>query len=571
MSAPQDQPLLQTVHTLNQELRRAAASSLYVTSKCCWTAFRTLFSAYRYTLDDVSQLDQDFSTAVAAIREWRNSLLSINRLPPEVLSLIPNHLPHEVDLIHLCSVCRYWRKTFTQCATLWSKLTLTLGVSDLCITTWLQCARNCPLDILSTGSESAETLALLHSRAQRFQNLCLIHNSWSDVQRFSVIASGPLPLLQSLTIHVTGFDPLDPEISSCPHYPLFTNAMRMTRFILCAEGLPYLDYFAFTSLRTFELSVTPEGTFADEKAFPVHQLLDFLEATPTLEILTLAIYTETSLDRIPQGRKAVLPNVKHYHVTELDPSYTIAMHISCSSAHHTSFVCEQNAEDPTPQDAFSATTTWHAVPPQNMAAHVDAIILELTAVEDVTCFVSFVSSGPTTFQLGYKIVTEEGYSDTPWRSLQIEYAEVISQASKLIRNHPFLANIRRVHIRDRHSHLCPHLLPHITNHIGQLFSSLGPLDDLVLETSDLEPYLAPFLNIPDGTSSVFTCPQILVLTIVDNPQQCLNGDSEAGIVGFAKAQHSLGIPFEQVVLQLNNNSVKMAERLQTWVGSVRFQ
>ena len=47
------------------------------------------FLKYRFTLDAVSQLDRDIPTALATIREWKNSFVPINRVPSEVLSLIP--------------------------------------------------------------------------------------------------------------------------------------------------------------------------------------------------------------------------------------------------------------------------------------------------------------------------------------------------------------------------------------------------------------------------------------------------------------------------------------------------
>lgn len=84
------------------------------------------FPKHRFTFDVVSQLEQDISTALAIIREWRNSFVPINRIPMEVLSLIPTHLSHEKDLFHATSVCRHWRRTFVQHAVLWSQLDLTV-------------------------------------------------------------------------------------------------------------------------------------------------------------------------------------------------------------------------------------------------------------------------------------------------------------------------------------------------------------------------------------------------------------------------------------------------------------
>lgn len=99
-----------------------------------WTAL-TAFFEHRFTLDAVSQLDRDTSTASVTIREWRNSFAPINRVPLEVLSLIPTYLSCEEDLFCATSVCRYWRKTFILHAALWSQVDLTIKRSGTVVKT----------------------------------------------------------------------------------------------------------------------------------------------------------------------------------------------------------------------------------------------------------------------------------------------------------------------------------------------------------------------------------------------------------------------------------------------------
>ena len=89
----------------------------------------------------LSQLDQGASTALADLREWRNSFVPINRFPLEVLSLIPNHLSGEKNVINVSSVCRHWRRTFVQYAVLWSKLNLSLRRTELFVKTRLERAK----------------------------------------------------------------------------------------------------------------------------------------------------------------------------------------------------------------------------------------------------------------------------------------------------------------------------------------------------------------------------------------------------------------------------------------------
>ena len=543
------------------------------TFKYCGSAeLQPLPLQHRFDFGTVSRLDQDTSVALAAIREWRNSFIPINRFPPEVLSLIPILLPREADVIRASAVCRRWRRTFTQHAALWSKLTLTQERGDLFVKTWLDRAKSSALDITSFGFNDVSTLALLSSRTQQLRALSLVDTCWSDIERFAEAAAHPLPNLQSLTIHVTGFNPLDPETSSRPLCPLFESAVNLSNFALRAEGLAHLDHFVFPNLTTFELLTLPEGTFAEEPAFPTLQLLEFLESTPTLQTIHLAILVRTSLEAVPSGRIVVLPNVKQFRAAEQEPGHKIAAHISCPFAKHICLACEEESDDPRPQEAFAPSSAWCAVPLQFMAYRVDEVVLELEAFQDVSCSISFLSPGSSTFQMSYSINSVEK-SSSPRPTLQREYAEVFTQASKFIQSHPLLTKIRRLRVGDRHVLLSPNQLKRVANDIERLFKSLGPLDELTLDVSDLRPYFAPFIDPPKShrMRQSFTYPKIAHLTVGDRSRGFSGGASMVGIVEFAMSLHSLGVPLERVVLQARVPLVEVAERLRLWVGEVQCQ
>jgi hypothetical protein len=121
-------------------------------------------------------------------------------------SLLPvgNSLPYPYpplfrgDLVNVSSVCRHWHRTFTQHAVLWSKLDLGYFTSTSFVKTWLERAKGSALDITSSYFEHADILPLLAPRAQQLRNLHFDCSHWSEIQRFSEGASGPLPLLHSL-------------------------------------------------------------------------------------------------------------------------------------------------------------------------------------------------------------------------------------------------------------------------------------------------------------------------------------------------------------------------------------
>jgi hypothetical protein len=114
---------------------------------------------------------------------------------------------------------------------------------------------------------------------------------------------------------------------------------------------------------------------------------------------------------------------------------------------------------------------------------------------------------------------------------------------------------------------------HIAENVGQLFGSLGPLDELALDVSDLRPYLAPFIDLSNFHSMrlAFVYPKIARLVIADQSPRTLQVALEVGILRFAKSQYESGAPFEHVEFQMKIPPTETVERLQQWVGSVRCQ
>ena len=145
----------------------------------------------RFTLDEVSKLKWDTSNALAIIHEWINSFVPINRLPLDVLSLIPTHLSSQDDRFRATFVCRHWRRTFLQNATLWSQLYLSKG--EAYAKTLLRRAKSSPLNIIVSGADPIGTVMLLLPHITQIAELKFTNNRWADIQRFSDLDSGPLP------------------------------------------------------------------------------------------------------------------------------------------------------------------------------------------------------------------------------------------------------------------------------------------------------------------------------------------------------------------------------------------
>jgi hypothetical protein len=505
---------------------------------------------------------------LATIREWSNTFVPINRIPLEVLSLIPTHLSREDDLLHAASVCRHWRRTFTQHAALWSQLDLTIKRSDHYVKTLLERAKGSALDIRSAFLDRADTLALLSPHAQQFGTLELVYDYWSDIQRFSEAASGPLPLLRTLRIDVV--EMLDPETVDSPSLPLFNGAVNLKNFVLRSEGIPSLNRFAFPNLTTFELSVMPvEG-------FPISQLLNFLEASPTLRTIRIEIAAEILLGDVPPERVVVLPNVEIFSVTQDEPGYRIVAHVSCPSMRRVSLVHEQDVEAEMPQEIFPTSATWDTIDPRYMASTIDEVALGMTTTGDdiVSCSLSFLTPGSPTLELGYRMIPVDGYQEETMLSKREKHSQVFSHALKAIRTHPHVRNIKRLRIWDiwnRRGTLAPRQLRYIAREAAELFEFVGPLEELVLDI-DLRPFLSPFFDPPElqASTKLGVFPSIKGLTITEQPEKPFDEECVAGIVELAKLQHMRGVPFERVVFHTKFPPVGMAERLESWVGAVRF-
>ena len=521
----------------------------------------------RLTFNAVSQLDKDTSSALATIREWRNSFVAINRVPLELLSLIPTHFPHGMDLFHASSVCRHWRRTFVQHAALWSRLDLTPEKSDLFIKTILKRAKGSALDITSNRPIRANILALLSLHVQQFKTLDLAHGHWRDVQELSEAAAGPLPLLHTLKIRAADFYSPPPEIMDSPTLPLFNGAINLKEFRLFSE-LSLLNRFVFPNLTTFEYSATPEW---DE--FPASQLLNFLEATPTLRTVQINFAPQILLD-VPRERIIVLPNVEEFAVTEDEPGYKIAAHVSCPSARRTSLIHKQCARDEMPQEVFPASVSWNTIAPQYTASPIDEVVLEIKTARKLilSCSLFFVSPGPAALELGYRMIARGRGEYESGITLGEKYSKVFSDASKAIQNHPLLPNVKRLRIQDSHSLLTSTQLTRVAGEVGRLFKSMGPLEELTLDALDLRPYLAPFFDLPEfqNVEQPDAFPSIKNLTIAWQSREPPEEDWIAAIVEFAKSQHSLGVPFKRVVFRMEDPPVAMAERLKPWVDAVHF-
>jgi hypothetical protein len=549
--------LPQLVFALAEELKRTAHSPWYVTKDPSWLGERYTDSLSSFTFDQVARLDQDTSDALATIREWRNSLIPINRVPLDILSLIPTHLSSQKDFLRATFVCRHWRRTFLQRAGLWSRLFI--SKSEAYVETFLERAMGSALDVIVCVDYSAPTLRLLSSCAERVKYLDFPYEIWGDLRAYS----GPFPHLHTLRIVADAKDSTEgPHVITPPSPFPFNNVVNLQ--VSCVHL--HIDLSQFPRLYAFPKLASLDLCTTLLEEFHASQLFDFLEASPLLQRVHLKIIATISLEGISPERVIVLPNVEVLTLITNDGGrgYTFAAHISCPSAKCTSFMHKIEFDDTWLDEIFPASSSWNAIVHQYTKSPVEEVTLEVGPAP-FTCKLTFRSSDGTGIEAYFWVAhkDEERYA-LPSHLLE----DVFFQVTRTIRNHPRLANVKRVQISHGYTPIDPDQVSRIGEEADQLFMSLGPLDELAIYCYDPRPYLHSFLDLPERcVEEPVVFPPIKKLTIAN--YMCLtDGRCETTIVRLAKSHHARGIPFERVTIRSGAAFAEMEERLRPWVGSV---
>ncbi|KAF9783919.1 hypothetical protein BJ322DRAFT_885769 [Thelephora terrestris] len=537
----------QLIFALNEELKRVAYSPLF-------------------TLEAVSQLDWDGSTALASIREWRNSLVRVNRIPIDILSLIPTHLTSQKDHFHAASVCRHWRGVLLNHGAMWSQLFL--GKGEECVSTLLERAKGSVLDVVAYGDPPVGTVTLISSRAQQIRHLELRHIRWQDITTFSELK----PLLRTLKIISPETTNLhgQPIILAPPSLTLFSGSISLEQFVFCSWRLPLLNHFSFPNLTTFELLSDPSGNYS-----ALH-LLDFLKDSPTLQMVEVRI-SEVWMQDVPQEMVVVLPNAETFSLRVADgPTtrvYDIGTHISCPSARQMALKCEIDDSDMGLYLAiFPTPVLWDTIVHQHMANPIEEVTLEIDGSDDdnIRSFLTFQTSDATTVRLGFDI-DDTGADRDELNMPRDEMGwEIFSQALTTIRDHPLISHVKRLRIKYRAA--APHTfgMLAVADKVQGLFDSLGPLDQLTICGCDLHVFLATFLDDPVfyDLEQPIVFPQIRELAILhplmdDDEMECMDAIKE-----LAMSQYMLGVPFERVTVRMWSLPDGMAEELGQWVATV---
>ena len=218
----------------------------------------------------------------------KNSFAPINRIPPEVLSLLPDYNNNiyaaDRELITLTHVCRGWRDTFISHSSLWIKLDHPNVEKTH---TYIQCSKSSLLEVCLKNDKDNidERLFLVTPHIHRIKSLTI----YGDAPVLDIaLSDGDLSSLRELSL--TGV------ITRIP----WKNLADLTTFILesCRPGRDF-----------------------------VTQLLDFFENAPLLHTVMLKDSIPDS-SNAPPGRIVPLPHLVRLTMT-MGPAHSILLNHLC--------------------------------------------------------------------------------------------------------------------------------------------------------------------------------------------------------------------------------------------------
>ena len=439
--------------------------------------------------------------------------------------------------------------------------------------TLLKRAKGSELSVFTIRDGPIEVVQLLSAHTQQIKSIRFGSSLWKDIQQFSEINHGPIPLLRDLEIHARrdfSLDHLDGVTR--PSLPLFSKAVNLKNFILRSPGPPYLSHFTFPNLTSFELWTGSRGLHG----YRTSELLNFLEASPMLRTVSLKITTETILlgDASRQGRVVVLPNVEvlSLAVEDSEAGFELITQISCPSVKRTLLKHERMSTFEIPLIIFPDSTPWSTISREYTRSLIEEVALEMKANEDpiISCSVAFRSLVTTVLGLEFKLLENDIVGGTDGElTFEDVYCPVFSQASRAVQEHPLLPNVKRLRIgyRDYIGHSSD--LRRLGSVFRKLFCSVGQLDSLSIYGCDpCSFFFAPFDSLEPGNAEEPVVYPLIKELEISHPLIEDVEESMIGIVEFARLQCFRGLPLERVTLCMEKLPEGIEDRLRRWVPTV---
>ena len=263
-------------------------------------------------LSQAELLERDVLEVMALARSMKNTFVPINRISPEVLSLIARYCEKDGDQVTLTHVCRRWREIFISHSPSWTSLDCT-NVDKTRV--YLERSKASPLEIRIVDYSSLYNAFLLTvPHLGRLGSLSLFASS-ENFPEFTKHLSSPTPLLKNLTLVVT-----DREATTLQD-TTFDGDLPSLRGLYLNRVTTSLAWKNMSNLRTFVLRDVPSDKIS------VNQLLRFFERAPLLRRITLQRAFPVSSDA-PPGQVVPLPNLKFLDISAKQSHTILIDHLS---------------------------------------------------------------------------------------------------------------------------------------------------------------------------------------------------------------------------------------------------
>ena len=252
-------------------------------------------------------------------RTWKNRLAPINRVPPEVLSLVPNFWDERTRgciSVTLTHVCRAWREIFTSCSSLWTDFYCEdPGKTRV----YLERSRSSPINLWLVRDDGLflddPFLQITPHVVGRLKRL-VIRTAEDHLKGITDRLSHPAPLLKDLSICGSADDPesnpaLDPTL-----FDGIFSSLRSLNLQSISTQLPWRNMVHLTSFTLF---------YVLHPRVSVGQLLDFFESAPRL--FDVELHFSTPVSGAQDGRLVSLAHLKKLLIYGFQPSSILLHHL----------------------------------------------------------------------------------------------------------------------------------------------------------------------------------------------------------------------------------------------------
>ena len=247
-------------------------------------------------------------------------LAPINRIPPEILALIPDFWDawgRDRNIIALTHVCRAWREVFISRSSLWSDFDYTNKEKTQ---VYFERSKSSPinlsLDLRNCVFPCDSFFQFIPRVTGRLKSL-FVNGPLEDVEVVTSRLSHPAPLLERLSIFAQCYS------GPYRYLPLTSglfdgdlSSLRTLRLAQVCTGLPWRNMINLTS---FTLSYT------SSEMVTIGQLLDFFEGAPYLEEVKLSYAIPTT--GAQNGRVVSLECLKSMHIQDDNRPSVLLSHL----------------------------------------------------------------------------------------------------------------------------------------------------------------------------------------------------------------------------------------------------